>query len=885
MVIVLDGRFRFTIITAFYNTGDYLKESIESIINQDIGFKDHVQYILVDDGSTDHSKEIALNYQQLYPENILVLSKENGGPASARNLALKYVEGEFVNCLDSDDLLSSNALSVVSDFISKNNVDIVAIPIIYFGKKEGDHHLNYKFEEDQVVDIEEKFNYSQASMSSAFINAGLLEGKQFNTDLVNGEDLLLLNKLLIDLKKYGVTNKAQYLYRKRFESSSIMDSSRYSKKFFLEKMQLCYKELIDYSIAKEGYVSKYIQYLIALDLNAIITSPFFEEAYSDGVGLDEFWDCLYDILSYIDENIIRKHDYLSYNVKSFYIYLKNNDFHVDINRRGNKVFLKSNDYVINRLHNHNIYFDIVEIRDNKLCLAGCIISRSKSSSMHVQAVIKFVDGSKEVYDCRYVDYPNTNRDVRKFLGIPWKYYYDLEVEIPITDKSFKVTFELLFEENGENAILNPGIQLFPRCNISEFSNYAVYESKMVLLKDEAFHVVENSTIFRHKLELQSIFSILKSSEEFKFYSIFIRIISAFAYIFFRNKRIWLFMDRPIVADDNAKHLFSYSVNQNDNIKKYYVVDKDTRYFDEMLKVDKNIVPWGSLKHKILYLYAEKIISSHVNHDWLNPFYEYNPILYKGLTTIKTCFLQHGVIKDDLSNWLKKFHHNFYLFLTSSDYERNSIINGNYRYSENVVQALGLPRYDNLKKSDSVKQILFMPTWRKYLKDKGTFKNSKFYEYLDNFFNNEKLLKLLNDYNYKIVFKPHFDLMPFLDILNIPDEITVSIDESYQELFNTSSLLITDYSSVFFDFSYLKKPVIYYRGEDEYHYEQGYFDFETMGFGDIITSEEVLIDKIKEYIENDFEMEDEYKMRVDDFFKFTDQNNSKRVYEWLLNHKG
>jgi CDP-glycerol glycerophosphotransferase (TagB/SpsB family) len=288
---------------------------------------------------------------------------------------------------------------------------------------------------------------------------------------------------------------------------------------------------------------------------------------------------------------------------------------------------------------------------------------------------------------------------------------------------------------------------------------------------------------------------------------------------------------------------------------------------------------------ILYLYAEKIISSHVNHDWLNPFYEYNPILYKGLTTIKTCFLQHGVTKDDVSNWLKKFHHNFYLFLTSSDYERNSIINGNYRYSEDVVQALGFPRYDNLKKSDSVKQILFMPTWRKYLKDKGTFKNSKFYEYLDNFFNNKKLLKLLNDYNYKIVFKPHFDLMPFLDILNIPDEITVSIDESYQELFNTSSLLITDYSSVFFDFSYLKKPVIYYRGEDEYHYEQGYFDFETMGFGDIITSEEVLIDKIKEYIENDFEMEDEYKMRVDDFFKFTDQNNSKRVYEWLLNHKG
>ena len=59
----------------------------------------------------------------------------------------------------------------------------------------------------------------------------------------------------------------------------------------------------------------------------------------------------------------------------------------------------------------------------------------------------------------------------------------------------------------------------------------------------------------------------------------------------------------------------------------------------------------------------------------------------------------------------------------------------------------------------------------------------------------------------------------------------------------------------------------------------------MGFGEIIKSEEVLFDKIKYYIDNNFEMEEEYKMRVDDFFKFTDQNNSKRVYEWLLNHKG
>lgn len=59
----------------------------------------------------------------------------------------------------------------------------------------------------------------------------------------------------------------------------------------------------------------------------------------------------------------------------------------------------------------------------------------------------------------------------------------------------------------------------------------------------------------------------------------------------------------------------------------------------------------------------------------------------------------------------------------------------------------------------------------------------------------------------------------------------------------------------------------------------------MGFGEVITSSGRLRDKVKEYIENDCEMENIYKKRVEDFFKYIDQDNSKRVYDWLYNHKG
>ena len=112
--------FEFSIIVAIYNTEIYLEDCINSVIEQDLDFKENVQLILVDDGSTDDSKEVALRYQKQYPENIIVLSKENGGPASARNLGLKYATGKFVNFLDSDDQLSKNTLKVVKKFFDGN---------------------------------------------------------------------------------------------------------------------------------------------------------------------------------------------------------------------------------------------------------------------------------------------------------------------------------------------------------------------------------------------------------------------------------------------------------------------------------------------------------------------------------------------------------------------------------------------------------------------------------------------------------------------------------------------------------------------------------------------------------------------------------------------
>lgn len=314
--------------------------------------------------------------------------------------------------------------------------------------------------------------------------------------------------------------------------------------------------------------------------------------------------------------------------------------------------------------------------------------------------------------------------------------------------------------------------------------------------------------------------------------------------------------------------------------------KDVPDYKKMKEISDNILPFKSIKHQIYYLYAEKIITTHVIDKFAHPLSHRNKKLYSGFNTSDKYFIQHGVTLGDISSRINKYKQNLSLFVNVSEIERNSIIkNPNYNYDENVIQILGFPRYDNLRNLGNKKQILLMPTWRSYIKDEKTLVESEFYKNMNSIFANEKLISFLKENGYIIIFRPHPELLPYLHLFDIDNEtIFVSKNESYQDLFNYSSILITDYSSVAFDFAYLKKPVLYYQYADEYNYDDGYFNFETMGFGEVISKENYLFDAIIEIINNKCEMTPKYLQRVEDFFKYTDKNNCERVYKWISNDK-
>jgi CDP-glycerol glycerophosphotransferase (TagB/SpsB family) len=353
------------------------------------------------------------------------------------------------------------------------------------------------------------------------------------------------------------------------------------------------------------------------------------------------------------------------------------------------------------------------------------------------------------------------------------------------------------------------------------------------------------------------------------------------YPLIKDKRIWLFADKPDFSDDNANHLFRYAINQEDNIKKYFVIRKDSHDYDRLNKTYDNVVAFNSVKHKLLYLFAEKYISSYINEEY-NPFHHVNKPLYKGLLNVQRVFLQHGVTKDNLSKFVNKYRKNLYLLVTVSEMESDSFKEEGYNFNDDVIQCLGFPRYDSLSSEKHTRQILFMPTWREQIKSEKDFTSSNYYKMINNVINNRKLHEILKENDYSLVFKPHPELSPFINLIS--SEFTkISVHDSYQDLFKNSSLLITDYSSVFFDFGYLKKPILYYHENDDYHYEKGYFNYEKMGFGEIVNSKTELEEIVLEYINKDCKMKNKYIERVYNFFKYSDRNNCKRNYEWLKNH--
>lgn len=123
-----EPKYDLEIIVPVYNVQKYLRECIDSVLNQKTDYTYHV--VIVNDGSTDDSRIILDEYSK--DKRVTIIDKENGGLSSARNEALRKIDGKYVTFVDSDDRLPQGAIQALMTVAIKNDADLVRGGYSYF---------------------------------------------------------------------------------------------------------------------------------------------------------------------------------------------------------------------------------------------------------------------------------------------------------------------------------------------------------------------------------------------------------------------------------------------------------------------------------------------------------------------------------------------------------------------------------------------------------------------------------------------------------------------------------------------------------------------------------------------------------------------------------
>lgn len=355
----------------------------------------------------------------------------------------------------------------------------------------------------------------------------------------------------------------------------------------------------------------------------------------------------------------------------------------------------------------------------------------------------------------------------------------------------------------------------------------------------------------------------------------------------KNREVYLIGERDGEARDNGYHLFKYIRKNYSKDSFFYVINKDSKDLEKISEYG-NIIYQNSFKHYVYYVLADKLVCAH-----LGSCIPKSTVCWKlqGLGIIKKykIFIQHGIT---ISNHNSLMYPNSGMdeFICGGKLEYD-YVRKNFGYPEDKVKYLGFCRFDNLHNCKTKNQILVMPTWRGWLgatwggDDYSEFLEAKYYKRFKSLIKNKELQDLLESHNMNLVFYPHYEMQKYIKYFKShSNRIVIADKENYdvQNLLKESKILITDYSSIAFDFAYMRKPIIYYQfDKDEYysnHYVKGYFDYDSMGFGEIVFEEEELVTSLEKIllIENN-----EFNYNVEKFFNLFDDRNCERTYQEII----
>ena len=339
------------------------------------------------------------------------------------------------------------------------------------------------------------------------------------------------------------------------------------------------------------------------------------------------------------------------------------------------------------------------------------------------------------------------------------------------------------------------------------------------------------------------------------------------------------------AQDNAFAFFKFLMQASHPYNFYYVIAKDSPQKDKLRAFQKHVVQQYSWKYFWLICSNSVLVSSE-SRIHLGGFWSYSGRLFFQLQAKKHIFLQHGVTAAKKVTVFKKGASAQTDYFCVSSQGEQEIIVRELGYQAEQVWLTGFPRWDQ-EKPRPKKQILLMPTWRPWLEnlDEQRFRASSYYQRLTSLLGNPELLRTLKEHDTQLVFCPHPKFTEWSRTFTTESEqivITNQNEADIPQLIATSQLLISDYSSVLWDFLYDEKPVLLYQFDlAEYLASAGSFiDHETVFHTVRAETEADLVTKLTQ------SMAANYPIDLHEFatwFAHHDHRNSQRVLTQINAH--
>ncbi len=220
---------KISVIIPVYNIEKYISECIESLLNQDI---DDVEYIFVNDGSTDASRDILSKYS-LIDERIEIIDKINGGIVTVRPVGIKAAHGKYIFFLDGDDTLPAGTLQYLYDYAESHECDIVAGG--HVAVKDSKLERSFYWDNKEYIDKNE-FIALSIEKNNFYIWGKLIRREIFDFDFYYGdsnygEDGIFLMQMLLRSQCTSSVNRICYNYRLR--GNSLTSSP--TKKLFIDR--------------------------------------------------------------------------------------------------------------------------------------------------------------------------------------------------------------------------------------------------------------------------------------------------------------------------------------------------------------------------------------------------------------------------------------------------------------------------------------------------------------------------------------------------------------------------------------------------------------------------------------------------------------------------